>query len=268
MNYVQTTFNMDDIGYSATLPTYRTVLRREHRLSETEGEHLRRCRACSEARPMIDWTVGHHGDRRAVVVEHDAVADLVGRSGATGMLVPMRYSLRDHGEDVGPSYTVQSLHDRDALVLALQNSSAPDYEAVFSHADAGAGSSVWAVADGRTYLRGPLEETVDWFDCFFCTTYVVGSRLCRPRLPYQVVVQNDWTGIAVDHADLERLLQREGATGTPRRLEHGGYDPDSIHQFRDLKAALVAVGSPLRHPDQRVAVQMHDSRTYLSWRTG
>ena len=33
---------------------------------------------------MIDWKVGHHGDRRAVVVEHDAVADLVGRPGATG----------------------------------------------------------------------------------------------------------------------------------------------------------------------------------------
>ena len=121
----------------------------------------------------------------------------------------------------------------------------------------------------ETYLRGPLEETVDWFDCFFCTTYVVGSRLCRPRLPYQVAVQNDWTGIAVDHADLERLFQREGATcATCGRWNHGGYDPESIHQFRDLKAALVAVGSPLRHPDQRVAVQMHDSRTYLSWRTG
>ena len=268
MVYTQTSFNLDDIGYSATLPTYRTVLRREHRLSETEGEHLRRCRACAEPRPMVDWKVGHQGDRRAVVVEHDAVAALVGRPGATGMLIPMRYSLGDRGEDVGPSYTVQSLHDRDALVLALQNSCAPDYESVFSHHDAGAGSSVWAAEGGRTYLRGPLEETVDWFDCFFCTTYTVGSRLCRPRLPYQVVVQNDWTGIAVDHADLERLLQREGATGIPRPMEHGGYDPDSIHQFRDLKAALVAVGSPLRHPDQRVAVQMHDSRTYLSWRTG
>ena len=58
MVYVQTTFDLDDIGYSATLPTYRTVLRREHRLSESEDEHLRRCRACSEARPMIDWTIG------------------------------------------------------------------------------------------------------------------------------------------------------------------------------------------------------------------
>ena len=67
--YVQTSFNLDDIGYSATLPTYRTVLRREHRLSESEDEHLRRCRACAEARPTIDWTVGHHGDRRAVVVD-------------------------------------------------------------------------------------------------------------------------------------------------------------------------------------------------------
>ena len=264
MVYVQTSFNLDDIGYSATLPTYRTVLRREHRLSETEEDHLRRCRACADTRPMIDWKVGHHGDRRAVVVEHNAVADLVGRPGATGMLVPMRFP----EGDAGPSYTVQSLHDRDALVLALQNSSAPDYEAVFSHPDAGAGSSVWAADGGKTYLRGPLEETVDWFDCFFCTTYVVGSRLCRPRLPYQVAVQNDWTGIAVDHADLERLFQREGATCLPRPLEHGGYDPESIHQFRDLKAALVAVGSPLRHPDQRMAVQMHDSRTYLSWRTG
>ena len=268
MVYTQTSFNLDDIGYSATLPTYRTVLRREHRLSETEGEHLRRCRACAEPRPMVDWKVGHHGDRRAVVVEHDAVAALVGRPGATGMLIPMRYSLGDGGEDVGPSYTVQSLHDRDALVLALQNSCAPDYESVFSHHDAGAGSSVWAAEGGRTYLRGPLEETVDWFDCFFCTTYTVGSRLCRPRLPYQVVVQSDWTGIAVDHADLERLLQREGATGIPRPMEHGGYDPESIHQFRDLKAALVAVGSPLRHPDQRVAVRVHDGRTYLSWKTG
>ena len=172
MVYVQTTFDLDGIGYSATLPTYRTVLRREHRLSESEDEHLRRCRACSEARPMIDWTIGHHGDRRAVVVEHNAVADLVGRPGATGMLVPMRFP----EGDAGPSYTVQSLHDRDALVLALQNSSAPDYEEVFSHRDAGAGSSVWAADGGRTYLRGPLEETVDWFDCFFCTTYVVGSR--------------------------------------------------------------------------------------------
>ena len=26
MVYVQTTFDLDDIGYSATLPTYRTVL--------------------------------------------------------------------------------------------------------------------------------------------------------------------------------------------------------------------------------------------------
>ena len=172
MVYVQTTFDLDDIGYSATLPTYRTVLRREHRLSESEDEHLRRCRACSEARPMIDWTIGHHGDRRAVVVEHNAVADLVGRPGATGMLVPMRFP----EGDAGPSYTVQSLHDRDALVLALQNSSAPDYEEVFSHRDAGAGSSVWAADGGRTYLRGPLEETVDWFDCLFCTTHVVGSR--------------------------------------------------------------------------------------------
>ena len=265
MVYTQTSFNLDDIGYSATLPTYRTVLRREHRLSETEGEHLRRCRACAEPRPMVDWKVGHHGDRRAVVVEHNAVAALVGRPGATGMLVPMRFPL---DEEVGPSYTVQSLHDRDALVLALQNSCAPDYESVFSHHDAGAGSSVWAADGGRTYLRGPLEETVDWFDCFFCTTYTVGSRLCRPRLPYQVVVQNDWTGIAVDHADLERLLQREGATGIPRPMEHGGYDPESIHQFRDLKAALVAVGSPLRHPSQRVAVRVHDGRTYLSWKTG
>ena len=128
MVYVQTTFDLDGIGYSATLPTYRTVLRREHRLSESEDEHLRRCRACSEARPMIDWTIGHHGDRRAVVVEHNAVADLVGRPGATGMLVPMRFP----EGDAGPSYTVQSLHDRDALVLALQNSSAPDYEEVFS----------------------------------------------------------------------------------------------------------------------------------------
>ena len=99
MSYIQTTFNLDDIGYSATLPTYRTVLRREHRLSETENEHLRRCRACSEARPMIDWIVGHHGDRRAVVAEYDAVAALVGRPGATGMLVPMRYSLGDHGAE-------------------------------------------------------------------------------------------------------------------------------------------------------------------------
>ena len=130
---------------------------------------------------MIDWKVGHHGDRRAVVVEHDAVADLVGRPGATGMLVPMRFP----EGDAGPSYTVQSLHDRDALVLALQNSSAPDYEEVFSHRDAGAGSSVWAADGGRTYLRGPLEETVV---CFFCTTYVVGSRLCRPRLPHREVV--------------------------------------------------------------------------------
>ena len=264
MVYVQTTFDLDDIGYSATLPTYRTVLRREHRLSESEDEHLRRCRACSEARPMIDWTIGHHGDRRAVVVEHNAVADLVGRPGATGMLVPMRFP----EGDAGPSYTVQSLHDRDALVLALQNSSAPDYEEVFSHRDAGAGSSVWAADGGRTYLRGPLEETVDWFDCFFCTTYVVGSRLCRLRLPYQVVVQNDWTGVAVEHADLERLFQRKGATCVPRAVGPRRYDPESVHQFRDLKAALVAVGAPLRYPDQRVAVQMHDSRTYLSWRTG
>ena len=45
MVYVQTTFDLDDIGYLATLPTYRTVLRREHRLSETEEDHLRRCRA-------------------------------------------------------------------------------------------------------------------------------------------------------------------------------------------------------------------------------
>ena len=156
MDYIQTSFNLDDIGYSATLPTYRTVLRREHRLSETAEEHLRRCRACAEPRPMIDWTVGHHGDRRAVVVEHAAVASLVGRPGATGMLVHMRYP----EGDAGPSYTVQSLHDRDALVLALQNSSAPDYESVFSHHDAGAGSSVWATDGGRTYLRGPLEETV------------------------------------------------------------------------------------------------------------
>ena len=148
MAYVQTTFNMDDIGYSATLPTYRTVLRREH---------LRRCRACSESRPMIDWTVGHHGDRRAVVDEHDAVADLVGRPGATGMLVPMRYSLGDHGEDAGPSYMVQNLHDRDALVLALQNSSAPDFETVFSRPDAGAGSSVWA-SEVRPTWRGRLRD--------------------------------------------------------------------------------------------------------------
>ena len=264
MVYVQTTFDLDGIGYSATLPTYRTVLRREHRLSESEDEHLRRCRACSEARPMIDWTIGHHGDRRAVVVEHNAVADLVGRPGATGMLVPMRFP----EGDAGPSYTVQSLHDRDALVLALQNSSAPDYEEVFSHRDAGAGSSVWAADGGRTYLRGPLEETVDWFDCFFCTTYVVGSRLCRLRLPYQVVVQNDWTGVAVEHADLERLFQRKGATCVPRAVGPRSYDPGSVHLFRDLKAALVAVGAPLRYPDQRVAVQLHDSRTYLSWRTG
>ena len=264
MVYVQTTFDLDDIGYSATLPTYRTVLRREHRLSESEDEHLRRCSACSEARPMIDWTIGHHGDRRAVVVEHNAVADLVGRPGATGMLVPMRFP----EGDAGPSYTVQSLHDRDALVLALQNSSAPDYEEVFSHRDAGAGSSVWAADGGRTYLRGPLEETVDWFDCFFCTTYVVGSRLCRLRLPYQVVVQNDWTGVAVEHTDLERLFQRKGATCVPRAVGPRRYDPESVHQFRDLKAALVAVGAPLRYPDQRVAVQLHDSRTYLSWRTG
>ena len=173
MVYVQTTFDLDDIGYSATLPTYRTVLRREHRLSESEDEHLRRCRACSEARPMIDWTIGHHGDRRTVVVEHNAVADLVGRPGATGMLMPMRYA----EGDAGPSYTVQSLHDRDALVLALQNSSAPDYEEVFSHRDAGAGSSVWAADGGRTYLRGPLEETVDWFDCFFYATHAGASRL-------------------------------------------------------------------------------------------
>ena len=81
----------------------------------------------------------------------------MGRPGASGMLVPMRFS--ENG--AGPSYTVQSLHDRDALVLALQNSGAPDYESVFSHADAGAGSSVWAADGGRTYLRGPLEETVD-----------------------------------------------------------------------------------------------------------
>ena len=121
---------------------------------------------------------------------------------------------------------------------------------------------------GRTYLRGPLEETVDWFDCFFCTTYVVGSRLCRLRLPYQVVVQNDWTGVAVEHADLERLFQRKGATCVPRAVGPRSYDPESVHQFRDLKAALVAVGAPLRYPDQRVAVQLHDSRTYLSWRTG
>ena len=46
------------------------------------------------------------------------------------------------------------------------------------------------------------------------------------------------------------------------------YDPESVHQFRDLKAALVAVGSPLRRPEQRVAVQIHDGRTYLSWKTG
>ena len=63
---------------------------------------------------------------------------------------------------------MQSLHDRDALVLALQNSSAPDFETVFSRPDAGVGSSVWAVDDGRTCLRGPLEETVDWF---FCATH-------------------------------------------------------------------------------------------------
>ena len=265
MDYVQTVFNLDSIGYSATLPTYRAVLRREHQMSESEDEHLGRCRACAAARPMIDWTVGHHGDRRSVVVEHDAVADLVGRPGATGMLVPMRYPLEG---DAGPSYTVQSLHDRDALVLALQNSSAPDYEGVFSHHDAGAGSSVWAAADGKTYLRGPLEETVDWFDCFFCTTYVVGSRLCRPRLPYQAVVQNDWVGVAVEHADLERLLQRKGATGAPKTMGPRSYDPESVHQFRDLKAALVAAGSPLRHPDQRVAVQVQGGRTCLSWKTG
>ena len=172
MVYVQTQFDLDAIGYSATLPTYRTVLRREHRLGESQDEHLRRCRACAEPRPQIDWSVGHHGDRRAVVVNHDVVANLVGRPGASGMLVPMRFS--ENG--AGPSYTVQSLHDRDALVLALQNSGAPDYESVFSHADAGAGSSVWASGDGKTYVRGPLEETVDWFDCFFCTTHVVGSR--------------------------------------------------------------------------------------------
>ena len=100
------------------------------------------------------------------------VANLVGRPGASGMLVPMRFS--ENG--VGPSYTVQSLHDRDALVLALQNSGAPDYESVYSHPDAGAGSSVWAADGGRTYVRGPLKETFDWFDCFFCTTHVVGSR--------------------------------------------------------------------------------------------
>ena len=264
MEYVQPQFDLDALGYSATLPTYRAVLRREHRLSESEDEHLRRCRACAEARPMIDWTVGHHGDRRAVVVTHEAVADLVGRPGATGMLAHMQYR-EDHS---GPSYTVQSLHDRDALVLALQNSSAPDYESVFSRPDAGAGAHVWASDGGRTYLRGPLEETVDWFDCFFCTTYVVGSRLCRPRLPYQAVVQNDWTGVAVEHADLERLLQRKGATGAPKAMGPRSYDPESVHQFRDLKAALVAAESPLRHPDQRVAVQVQGGRTCLSWKTG
>ena len=97
MVYVQTQFDLDTIGYSATLPTYRTVLRREHRLGESEDEHLRRCRACAEPRPQIDWSVGHHGDRRAVVVNHDVVANLVGRPGASGMLVPMRFSKTAQG---------------------------------------------------------------------------------------------------------------------------------------------------------------------------
>ena len=77
MVYVQTQFDLDAIGYSATLPTYRTVLRREHRIGESQDEQLRRCRARAEPRPQIDWSVGHHGDRRAVVVNHDALANLV-----------------------------------------------------------------------------------------------------------------------------------------------------------------------------------------------
>ena len=100
---VQTQFDLDAIGYSATLPTYRTVLRREHRLGESQDEHLRRCRACAEPRPQVDWSVGHHGDRRAVVVNHDAVANLVGRPGASGMLVPMRFSENGVGPELhGP----------------------------------------------------------------------------------------------------------------------------------------------------------------------
>ena len=109
---------------------------------------------------------------------------------------------------------------------------------------------------------------VDWFDCFFCTTYVVGSRLCRLGLPYQVVVRNDWTAVAVAHSDVERMLQQRGATGVPTAVGPGSYDPESVHWFHDLKAALAAVGSPLRHPDQRVAVQLHDGQTCLYWRTG
>ena len=38
MVYVQTQFDLDAIGYSAILPTYRTVLRREHRLNDNHDD--------------------------------------------------------------------------------------------------------------------------------------------------------------------------------------------------------------------------------------
>ena len=132
----------------------------------------------------------------------------------------------------------------------------PTTRAVFSHHDAGAGSSVWAVADGRTYLRGTAGGDGRLVRLLLLHDLRGRDRGCAARdCPTRWLVQNDWTGIAVEHADLERLLQREGATGAPvavgpQELRPRVHPPVPRSQGR----AGRRLGSPLRHPDQRVAV--------------
>ena len=254
---------------SVSLPVYRMDLGQMGECvmsGERERDHLRRCRVCANPAATIEWGIQPHVDRRAIAVTHEAIADLVGRPGATGMLVPAVLQYRGNNQLEHVSYTSRSLHDRYSLQVALANSEAPDYASAFydvAAPDGGVGSRLWSAEKGNTYLHGPTLEDVEWHDCFFCSTYVYASWKCSPRVGYTVVTRGTWVGIAVEHAAVRRLLQVPDATGMPKAVTPTSYEPASIHQLNDLKTALANSGAPITDRTMGVRPVLYDSHTCL-----
>ena len=260
-------FDLDSLDGRQLLPVHHAMAGDGAvQLVGRERDHMRDWRSCSDPRATIEWTIGHLGERRAVVVAHEAIADLVGRPGATGMLIPWGLGHLHQNEWRQVTYTAQSIHDRHALLRALTQSEAPDYPSVFYDrvaSDGGLGSTAWVSRAPNTYVCGPHLEDVEWYDCFYCATYVYHSWACVPRVVYEVVDRGEWLGVLVAHRAIARLLQVPDALGIPRAVHGGVYDAASMHQFRDLKHALAASGSPVGGVDTPVAPRLYGNRTCL-----